>query len=168
MSRMMLYLWQDTDPDNPELKLGDHWIDDDCTLEEAVEDTKKYIRRSLNRQKYKYDYGRVIIHGMWDVSEYAKKYNKFYQHSQVDSHIRHVVGNRIQADFHGTDPETAINRILQELGRVGQPLRDATLSFAQCYALENTLDAFRSNKKTILAELCARFGKTVYAGAVAK
>lgn len=71
MKRMMLYLWEDTDSKEIELKFGDHF--NDCsTFVSAVEDTKSYIRSSLGRQKHKYDEGRIIVHHIWDASEYAK------------------------------------------------------------------------------------------------
>lgn len=168
MPRKMLYLWEDTDAPESEVKFGDHWVGLDVSLDEAVEDTRKYIRSTLNRQKHKFDEGRIVVHGIWDASEYAKKVDRFHPRSKVDDHMRHVIGHHVQADIHRIDPDVAVGRVLQELGKIGQPLRRAGLSMAQYNTTSEVVDVFRSNKKVVMADLCARFGKTVFAGAVVK
>jgi hypothetical protein len=164
----MIYLWEDTDSPETEIKFGDHWVPLDCSMEDAVEHTRRYIRSTLYRQKHKFDEGRIVVHGIWDASEYAKKYNRFHPKSKVDDHMRYIIGNHVHADVHRADPEVTVSRIYQELGKVGQPLRKAGLSMAQHRATENTVDAFRNGKRTVMAELCPRLGKTVYSGAVVK
>lgn len=165
----MLYLWEDTDAPESEVKFGDHWVNGDVSLDEAVADTRVYIRRSLGRQKHKFsDRNRITIHGIWDASKYAKEYDRFYPKSKVDDHMRHVIGHHIHADVHRIDPYIAKCKILQELGKVGQPLISAGLSLSQYQSTEEVIRAFRSGNRTVMAELCARFGKTVFAGAVAK
>lgn len=168
MSRMMIYLWEDTDAPEAEVKFGDHWVEGDCDLPAAVENTRRYIRGSLGRQKHKFDEGRVIIHGIWDASVYAQAVGRFKVHAKVDDAMRNVIGHHVQADIHRIDAETAKNRILKELNRIGQPLPKAGLSLAQCLTTEELVKAYGDGSSTVIAELCARFGKTIFAGAVAK
>ena len=168
IERMMIYMWEDTDSPEKETKFGDHSIVEVMTEAEAIEETRKYIRGSLGRSKHKYDEGRIIIHGIWDASEYAKKVSRLYKHSKLDDYMRGVIGHwKGKGDFHNIDPLIAKARILKELAKVGQPLPVAGLSRAQCQSAEDVLDAFASGHTTIAAELCARFGKTIWSGAVA-
>lgn len=165
MPRFMAYIW--TDSDNPnECKFGDHWINEDLNFEEAKRKTIAYVRRSLGRSKHKFDDGRVKVHHVWDVSEYAKQVGRFFKHGKVDDVIRPCIGYHIQADFHRTSYQDAIVAVNKELGRFSGDLPAAGLSTLQHQALTDVLNAFANGKKCVLAELCARFGKTIWAGAV--
>lgn len=165
MSYTILYDWEDLDAPEAEQKFGDHFSEA-STLEEAFEETKKYIRSSLGRQKHKFDEGRIIIHKMWDASEYAKLKGRFGKHQKVDDIVRPVVGYHVQADVHRIDADTLIERVNKELIKHGQPLPTAGLSQNQYTAAENVLAAIADGKRTIVAELCARFGKTIWSGAL--
>jgi hypothetical protein len=161
----MLYAWEDLDAPESEQKFGDHFSEAD-TLDEAIEETRKYVRSSLGRQKHKFDEGRVIIHKIWDATEYAKHKNRFGKHQKVDDVIRPVIGYHVQADVHRIDSNTLIERVNRELIKHGQSLPVAGLSQNQYTAAENVISAIAEGKRTILAELCARFGKTIWAGAL--
>ena len=165
--RMMCYLWEDTDSKLTEIKFGDHWVHN-STWQEAVEDVTKYVRGTLARQKYKYDQGRVILHKIWDASEYARHVGKFYIHSKLDDHIRKIaLMNRLGGDVHEMDVADAIIRVNQELAKVNQTLPPAALSTLQAEIAEQVVTEFEAGKQIMLAELCARFGKTIWSGAVA-
>lgn len=165
MPRFMAYIW--TDSDNPmECKFGDHWVNDDKCFEEAKKETVSYVRSSLGRSKHKFDDGRVVVHHVWDVSEYAKRVGRFFKHGKVDDVIRSCIGFHIQADFHRIAYETAITLVNKELRRFEGNLPSAGLSTLQYQTLADTLTAFADGKNVILAELCARFGKTIWAGAI--
>lgn len=159
----MLYVWEDLDAKVAEQKFGDHFSDAE-TFEEAEIETRKYIRGSLSRQKHKFDEGRVVIHHIWDATEYAKLKGRFGKHQKVDDVIRPVIGHHVQADVHRIDADTLIVRVNKELSRHNQPLPVAGLSQNQYSAAENVLEARSRGVRTIVAELCARFGKTIWSG----
>jgi hypothetical protein len=169
MPYTILYDWEDLDASKaigePEQKFGDHFSEA-LTLQAAFEETEKYVRSTLGRQKHKFDEGRVIIHKMWDATEYAKLKDRFGKHQKVDDIVRPVIGHHVQADVHRIDADTLIERVNKELIKHGQSLPPAGLSQNQYDAAENILDAISNHKKTIVAELCARFGKTIWSGAL--
>jgi hypothetical protein len=167
MAYTICYDWEDLDAPEAEQKFGDHYSEAE-TLTEAFEETRKYVRGTLGRQKHKWDQGRVILHKMWDVTEYAKHHNRFGAHQKVDDLIRPCIGNHVQADVHAIDADTLITRVNRELVKHLQPLPVAGLSAWQARSLEQTLEHIAQGKRTIIAELCARFGKTIWAGAMVR
>ena len=179
MERTMLYVWEDTDTtkfnedgsidlNSYELKFGDHFCEAD-TYEEAVELTKKYIRSSLGRQKIKYDEGRIIVHHVWDATEYAKLKNRFGRNQKVDDVVRPAIGFHVQNDMHrGVNSDDLIIAVNKELIKHNQTMPEVGLAQWQYDAAVNVLDALDEGKNTIIAELCARFGKTIWAGTLIK
>lgn len=165
MSYTILYVWEDLDAPEAEQKFGDHFSNTD-SLELAFKDTEKYIRSSLGRQKHKFDEGRVVIHKMWDATEYAKIKGRFGAHQKVDDVVRPIIGHHVQADIHRIDADTLIERVNKEMIRHNQPLPMAGLSLNQFTTAENCVQAINSGKRTIVAELCARFGKTIWSGVI--
>lgn len=165
MSFAMAYVWQDLDAPEAEQKFGDHFSEAD-TLEEAVTETQKYIRGTLGRQKHKFKEGRVVIHQIWDVTEYAKLKNRFGKHQKIDDVIRPVIGHHVGADVHRIDAETLIIRVNKELSKHGQPLPEAGLSTLQFNTAVDVVEQIEAGKQIIVAELCARFGKTIWSGAL--
>jgi hypothetical protein len=167
----MCYDWEDKDASaatgEAEQKFGDHFSDA-ATLAEAEAETIKYIRGTLGRQKHKFDEGRVVIHKIWDVSDYAKRKNRFGKHMKVDDIIRPVIGGHVQADVHRIDHETLIIRVNKELNKGNQALPTAGLSAWQARAAEDVLAQIAFGKRTIAAELCARFGKTIFSGVLTR
>lgn len=165
MSHTIVYVWEDLDAPEAEQKFGDHFSEAE-SLEAAFEETRKYIRGSLGRQKHKFDEGRVVIHKLWDATEYAQLKGRFGKHQKVDDVIRPVIGYHVRADVHRIDADTLIERVNKELIKHGQKLPEAGLSQNQCDAVENVLASIAEGKRTIVAELCARFGKTIWSGAL--
>ena len=165
MSHTIVYVWEDLDAPEAEQKFGDHFSEAE-SLEAAFEETRKYIRGSLGRQKHKFDEGRVVIHKLWDATEYAQLKGRFGKHQKVDDVIRPVIGYHVRADVHRIDADTLIERVNKELIKHGQKLPEAGLSQNQCDAAENVLASIAEGKRTIVAELCARFGKTIWSGAL--
>jgi hypothetical protein len=163
----MLYVWEDLDAPEAEQKFGDHFSDAE-TIEEATVETRKYIRGSLARQKHKFDEERIVIHHIWDATDYAKIKGRFGKHQKVDDVIRPVIGHHVKADVHRIDADTLIFRVNKELARHHQPLPVAGLSQNQYSAAENVLEAQRGGFRTIVAELCARFGKTIWSGVLVR
>jgi hypothetical protein len=165
MSYTIVYVWEDLDAAESEQKFGDHYSEA-ATLSAAFTETLKYIRSSLGRQKHKWAENRIVVHKMWDATEYAKVKNRFGKHKKVDDVIRPVIGNHVSADVHRIDPDVLIERVNRELIKHNQPLPIAGLSQNQYSAVDNVLEAIQNGKSTIMAELCARFGKTIWAGAL--
>lgn len=166
---MMLYLWEDTDTPETELKFGETW-QNAFNVDEAFEQTKKYIRNSLGRQKHKFDEGRVIIHHIWNASEYAVKFDKFKPHSKLDDFIRDklILGVRVgKTEVHrNISSDEFVVRINKELAKHNQPLPVVGLGTKQFEQLGIVKSALGSGLLTILAEFCARFGKTIWAGSL--
>ena len=105
---------------------------------------------------------------MWDATEYAKLKGRFGKHQKIDDVIRPVIGHHIAADVHRIDSDTLIERVNKELIKHGQTLPSAGLAQWQVTAAENVLDAVAAGKQTIVAELCARFGKTIWSGVLVR
>lgn len=167
MPYTIVYDWEDLDAPESEQKFGDHYSDA-ATLEAAFEETRKYVRGSLGRQKHKFDEGRIVLHRMWDATEYAKIKGRFGKHQKIDDVIRPVIGHHVAADVHRIDADTLIERVNKELIKHGQPLPVAGLSQNQYTAAENVIAAVAQGKRTVVAELCARFGKTIWSGALVR
>jgi hypothetical protein len=165
MPYSIVYVWEDLDAPEAEQKFGDHYSEA-TSLKDAFIETTKYIRGTLGRQKHKMDQGRVVIHKLWDATDYAKLKNRFGKNKKIDDVIRPVIGHHVQADVHRIDADTLIERVNKELIRFGQALPVAGLSQNQYTATENVLNAVSEGKNTIVAELCARFGKTIWSGSL--
>ena len=167
MAYTIIYVWEDLDAPESEQKFGDHYSETD-TIEEAFKETERYVRGSLGRQKHKFDEGRVVLHKMWDATEYAKLKGRFGKHQKIDDVIRPVIGHHVQADVHRIDSDTLIERVNRELIKHNQSLPVAGVSQNQADSAMNVLTAIADGKKTIVAELCARFGKTIWSGALVR
>jgi hypothetical protein len=167
MAHTIIYVWEDLDAPESEQKFGDHFSESE-TLDGAFKETERYVRGSLGRQKHKFDEGRVVLHKMWDATEYAKIKGRFGKHQKIDDVIRPVIGHHVQADVHRIDSDTLIERVNLELIRHDQPLPPAGLSQNQADSVNNVIAAIAKGKRTVVAELCARFGKTIWSGALVR
>ena len=87
MARMMIYAWYDQDNVLEETKMGDHFVPLDCTLQQAEQHTIDYLRTQFPRRSRHFDSGRVLIK-IWDISDIARKFNKFRKGSHVDDIVR--------------------------------------------------------------------------------
>lgn len=170
LSRMMGYAWFDADGNKGETKFGDHFVTEPSTLAEAIEHTRRYIKHhQFPRRGPHFESGRVQFK-IWDISEYAKYHNKFRISSSIDDVIRPAIGSygTVGKEFHTCSLNDVIIRVNTELSRIGQPLTKAHLSTMQYNVASEVIDKFNSGSTVVLAELCARFGKTIWSGAVAK
>lgn len=167
MAYTIVYVWEDLDAPVSEQKFGDHFSETN-TLEEAFADTRKYVRSSLGRQKHKFNEGRIKLHRMWNATEYALLKGRFGKHQKIDDVIRPVIGYHVSGDVHRIDINVLIERVNRELIKHHQSLPLAGLSISQIKSAENVLAAFAENKKTVVAELCPRFGKTIWSGVIVR
>lgn len=169
MAQMMTYAHFDQDSSLEETKFGDHFVSEDLSPEEARQHTIDYIRTQYPRRGRHFDNGRVLYE-VWDVSEIAKQNKKFYKGSHIDDVIGEAVGRRGTKqgkEFHSLNFVEFQYRINEYFKKVGQPLKEAGLAQWQYDQAENVLSAMAEGHKVMLAELCARFGKTIWAGALA-
>lgn len=159
---MFCYLWQE---DDDECKFGERWV---LPGQDPEVECRKRIRESVGVRKDKYDSGDIKILAIWDVTTLATKVGRCYQRSRMDDYLRNFIGYRKGAtgEIHtlsGNDMKLRVNRLLAKLE---QPLPEAKLSTKQYEVASEAIDNFNRDNNVILAALCARFGKTIWSGAV--
>lgn len=163
--KMYCYLWEEVDHPG-ECKFGERWV---FSGQNPENECHKRIRESLGVRKDIFDQGSVRIVALWDVSDAAKKVGRYYQRSRMDDYIREFIGHRkgSTGEIHKLDGNDMKLRVNKLLAKLGQPLTTAGLSTKQYEVAEEVLTSFNNNDRVVLAELCARFGKTIWSGAVA-
>jgi hypothetical protein len=161
--RMFVYAWYEKTNKNL-TKFGEHWVEKDV---DPYQDISKYIRASMSRRKDLFDDGTVVIESIWDVSEYAKKYGKFYPKSKVDDLIRKSIGKVKQNEVHNMNYEILVEKVDEILRneKISRPV--AELSTAQYNDAVTILKGIENGKRRILVELAARYGKTIWSSAIA-
>lgn len=168
MDRMYCYLWHET-TDQDECKFGERWVKSGQDPEKEV---LQRIKDSVGVRKDKIRDGTIQLIDRWDVSELAKIHcpERFKPHGKVDDWIREQIGFRkgTTGEVHTLDAITMAYKVNELLKKLGQPLQVAGLSQNQWTAADNVLEAIANGKRTIVAELCARFGKTVWGGALVR
>ena len=166
MDRMFCYLWHVT-TDIDECKFGECWVEDGKDPETKV---RARIKRSVAVRADKIRDGTIKLDAFWDVSVLAKTQcpERFKPHGRVDDYIRKHIGFRKETigEIHTLDATVMAFKVNELLKKVGQPLPYVSLSQNQYDAAVNVIGAIEDGKRTILAELCARFGKTIWSGAL--
>jgi hypothetical protein len=163
--KMYCYLWEDQD-DNNECKFGERFVK---IGQDPEKECAKRVRQSLGVRKDRYDEGKVKIVAIWDVSEIAKSVGKNRKGGKVDDFLRAKIGYRkgSTGEVHrlsGAEMRIKVNKVVKSFG---QDLITAGLSTKQYETGVEVINMHRSGKRVVLAELCARFGKTIWSGAVA-
>ena len=163
--KMFCYLWEDQDDDN-ESKFGERLVK---IGQDPEKECAKRVRQSLGVRKDRYDEGKVKIIAIWDVSEIAKSVGKNRKGGKVDDFLRAKIGYRkgSTGEVHrlsGADMRIKVNNVVKSFG---QDLITAGLSTKQYETGVEVIDMHNSGKRVVLAELCARFGKTIWSSAVA-
>ena len=164
MDSMWCYLWEETEHPG-ECKFGERWV---FAGQDPQKEIRSRIRASLGVRKDIFDQGGVRIVHTWDVTEASKKAERYYQRSRMDDYLREFIGHRKGSTgeihkLHGDDMMVRVNKLLAKLG---QPLPTAGLSTLQYQIAEEVLTTIEQGNRCVLAELCARFGKTLWSGAV--
>lgn len=166
MDRMFCYLWHEKTDEN-ECKFGERWVKEGQDPETEI---RKRIKDSVGVRKDKINDGTIELVSFWDVTELAKTQcpERLKQHGRVDDYIREHIGFRkgTTGEIHTLDATVMAYKVNEFLKKVGQPLPTAGLSQNQYTAAENVIAAIAEGKRTIVAELCARFGKTIWSGAL--
>jgi len=168
MDRMYCYLWHEkTDID--ECKFGERWVKDGQDPETEV---RKRIKDSVGVRKDKINDGTIELVSFWDVTDLARDLcpARLKQHGRVDDFIREKIGFRkgTTGEIHTLDATEMAFKVNEYIKKTNQPLPVAGLSQNQYTAAENVLTARRKGKRTIVAELCARFGKTIWSGVLVR
>ena len=164
---MWCYLWYEK-TDNDECKFGERWVK--AGLDPRT-DCLKRIKDSLGVRKDKFNDGTVVLVAIWNVTELARTecLDRLKQHGRVDDYIREKIGFRkgTTGDVHTLSADIMEHKVNEYIKRSNQPLPTAGLAQWQYDTAEEVLSAMQAGKKTILAEMCARFGKTIWSGAIA-
>lgn len=166
MDRMFCYLWHEKTDEN-ECKFGERWVKSGQDPEKEI---WSRIKDSVGVRKDKIRDGTIELVAYWDVSDLAQNEcpTRFKQHGRVDDFIREHIGFRkgTTGEVHTLDADTMAFKVNEYLKKFGQPLPEAGLSQNQYDAADNVLSAIAEGNRTIVAELCARFGKTIWSGAL--
>lgn len=164
-----MYAWCDTQHALAEVKFGDHFVTDEMPLEDAVAHTLQYVRGQFARRGSYFD-SPAVQKMVWDVSEIAKAHGKFYGHSHIDDVIRACIPGKtgIQGrEFHAISFDGAVHAVNTYIARSKQALPVVSLTQWQHDDAVEVISEIANGKRTILAELCARYGKTLWAGSLA-
>ena len=162
-NRMFVYVWYDKRNPN-ECKFGEHWVKSGV---DPNIDIEKYVRNDQNKRKDLFDDGTIVVEMIWDVTEYSKSKGKFYPNSHVDNLIREGIGRVKQSEVHNMTVELLIEKVNDILRKENQPRPIVGLSTAQEADAITVLKGIKEGKRRILAELAARYGKTIWSSAVA-
>ena len=158
----VIYAWSDkSQPSN--IKFGDHTIDGVGHSQSAIEkNTKKYIRKNLNRQKYLYDTGLITVHWVRDITAYAQSVDRNFKQAKIDNYIAKNTDlrlYRIQDDFYRislADLNSYVNQAL-----TGKFKLNAYAPHKyQVEAIDKAVDYFSTTKRgSFLLDCVMRFGK---------
>jgi hypothetical protein len=157
--RMFCYLWDEVNVDD-ESKFGERWV---FPGQDPVEECLKRIRKSLEVRKDIFDSGLINVPIIWDVTEYAKSINRYYKGSRVDDEIRKHIGFRKNktGEIHTLSSTNMKMKVENFLSSQNQPKPIVRLSSGQYNEVAEIKLAINNGKRRILAELAARFGKTL-------
>ena len=163
MNRMYCYLWSE---DDSECKFGQRWVKSGL---DPQKDCEKRVRDSLGVRKDRFPDIQSRGIQIWDVSDYATDIDMMHNKAKVDDDIRKHIGFRkgTTGEVHTISQQLMSVKVSEFLASHGQTLIEAGLSTDQYHQAENVITAYENGSRTILAELCARFGKTIWSSAVA-
>lgn len=161
---MYCYLWHEINEPN-ECKFGERWVFDG---QDPDKECRKRIRESLGVRKDKFN-DQVQVDAIWDVSEYAKSIGRYFKQSRVDDHIRkRAIGHRKEGsrEVHTLPADIVKKKVDKFLAQQGQPLPELKLAVWQARQAESVIHDINSGGRTLGRELCGRFGKTTWSGAL--
>jgi hypothetical protein len=160
--RMFVYLYEETDKKN-KCKFGEHFV-------KAGHNPKSSVEGRVYGQGSKIDSDNIVLVQYWDVAEFAKSIGKNTKGGHVDDAIRNGIGIKClpgkNREAHGVAAIEYACLVNEFLIKQGQPLPEVQLTQWQYDQVENVLAAIEAGHRTFLMELCARFGKTLWAGAL--
>jgi hypothetical protein len=162
--RMFCYLWSRSDLPGV-CKFGETWVH---AGEDPHTEVWNRINASQQVSKQLVENGTITLslENYWDVSDYAQQHcpRRFKPHGKVDDYIRNEIGNQAKGrgDWHNISAVEMSELVKTLLTQGGQALSPVMISQPQHDAAVQVIQAVRAGKHTIMAELCARFGKTIW------
>jgi hypothetical protein len=161
--RIFVYAWYEKTNPN-QTKFGERYV---FAGQDPYEECSSRIRESTGVRKDLYDDGTIVIPMIWDVTEYAIKYDKFHPKSKVDDLIRKEIGYVKKNEVHNLNFNLLIEKVNEILRKENQPRPEVSLSTAQYDDAVKVLTSIENGKRRILAELAARYGKTIWSSVIA-
>lgn len=163
--RMFLYIWIDLEEDGV-CKFGERWV---FANQDPVTECATRVYTSQSVRKDRAQDGKITLVSIFDATEVAKIENKYYKQSRLDDLVREKIGFRKSAtgEMHTLSGQEMKGRVADVIKSYGVKLIEAGLSTKQYDTAVEVLSAFDNGMRVILASLCARFGKTIWSGAVA-
>jgi hypothetical protein len=161
---MYCYLWDEISDPN-ECKFGERFVKPG---QDPATEVLKRVKSSLGVRSDLLKDGRVVIRAIWDVSILAETVGRNRIHGRMDDYLRTSLPRRknTTGEIHLVPGLEFCIKVNQLLSRFDQPLVDLELSLTQQKVASETVQLFLTTQ-IILADLCARFGKTVWSAAVA-
>lgn len=164
--RIFIYIFSE----NPDIegKVGETYVP---AGENPLEGVSDRIKEQLTTSHHKWKNGTAGCFGIWDVTDLAIKTGKFREsHIYIDDYIRPSIGHikPNSREWHDLPVAEIKYRVDKFLYNAGQPLPVASLNILQAEKAELFLDKINEGKKILLAEFCARFGKTIWSASMVK
>ena len=172
--RMFVYIWENQDEREasrgrrkPLCKFGEHWVPKGVC---PVAGCARRVYNSLGQRK---DHARVMkkIDLVWifDVTKVAKAEDRFKKNGKIDDVIREKVGHRQDStgEVHTLSGYDMKIKVANILSQYGAELVRVNLSTKQRQVADEIISEFNSRRRVVLADLCPRFGKTIWSAAVA-
>jgi hypothetical protein len=165
LNRMFLYAWYEKTNPN-ETKFGQRFV---FSGQDPLEECMNRIRESIGVRKDLFDDGTIVVSMIWDVTEVAIKYGMMDKKSKFDDYVRKQIGRRkgTSGEVHNMDCDTLIDKVNEFLRKEKQSRPEVSLSTAQFDDAITVLDGIDNGKRRILAELAARYGKTIWSSVIA-
>jgi hypothetical protein len=165
LNRMFLYAWYEKTNPN-ETKFGQRFV---FSGQDPLEECMNRIRESIGVRKDLFDDGTIVVSMIWDVTEVATKYGMMDKKSKFDDYVRKQIGRRkgTSGEVHNMDCDTLIDKVNEFLRKEKQSRPEVSLSTAQFDDAITVLDGIDNGKRRILAELAARYGKTIWSSVIA-
>lgn len=161
--RMFVYAWYEKNNDQ-ETKFGQRFV---FAGQDPYVECEKRVRESVGVRKDLFDDGTIVLSMIWDVTELAEKNGMMDKKSKFDDFLRNKIGKLKQGEVHSIKSDILVEKVNEILRKENQPRPEVKLSSAQYDDALVVLKGIGNGKRRILAELAARYGKTIWSSAVA-
>jgi hypothetical protein len=160
---MFVYAWSEK-TNKKESKFGQRFV---FAGQDPYEECLKRIRESIGVRKDLFDDGTIELSMIWDVTELADKNGMMDKKSKFDDFLRNRIGFIKQNEVHKLNIEILIDKVNEILRKERLPRPEVKLSTAQFNDAVTVINEINKGKRRILAELAARYGKTIWSSAIA-
>lgn len=162
LNRMFVYSWYEK-TNKQETKFGQRFV---FAGQDPYVECLKRVRESIGVRKDLFDDGTIVMSMIWDVTELAEKNGMMDKKSKFDDFLRNKIGKCKQGEVHNMTSDILVEKVNDILRKEGQPRPEVSLSTAQYDDAVTVLKGIEEGKRRILAELSARYGKTIWSAAV--